>query len=140
MVYNAMAEKSLEIIKKQATRDYALTISGDGSYNELPIIVDKGRLFKGKGLLTSIETSYYRYGYGHRNESVSRTAFIKTDSGNIKRANADYVKVDLNAIDLAEVARKFAFDILREDGYDGNIVRYSTPETLGDFVAKMYKA
>ena len=138
IVHKAMANKALEIIKKQATSDYALTVKKDGNYNELPIVVNGGRLFKGKGLLTSIETSYYRYGYNR--ESVNRRAFIKATDGDVKRANADYVKVDLDAIDLAEVADKFAFEILREDGYDGNIVRYSRSERLGDFVARMYKA
>lgn len=138
IVHKKMAERALEILEKQAKNEWTLKISRDGNYKELPIVVSGGRLFKGKGLLTSIETSCYRYGYNR--ESVNRRAFIKTDSGDVKRANADYVEVDLDAIDLAEVADKFAFEILREDGYDGNIVRYSTPKRLGDFVVRMYKA
>ena len=142
VVCQAAAEKALEILQAQAKNDWQLIVEGNGSFKNLPVIVEKGRLFKGKGLLFSIEEktySYYGYGY-RRNVSTSRRAWITTENGDRAYANADNVRINLDAIDLHKVADKYAFDILREDGYNGNIVRYSSALRLSHFVVKTYQA
>lgn len=115
-----------------------------GTFIGIPCIVDGGRKYRGEGELIGIATTYYTYGYSRgwgrgRKEVENTKATIKTPDGSVKEATAHFVKFDYSKIDLRSVAARFAVEIISEEGYNRNEVRYSNSKYAGDFVMKFFE-
>ena len=133
---------ALELLTAQSQKNTYCGNVKFGQFAGIPCTVTGGRKFRGEGELVGIKTSYYTYGrsYRFRGYEVENTkAIIKTADGSIKEATAKYVHLDYSKIDLRGVAERFAGEIISEEGYNRNAVRYSNSKRVGDFVLEFFQ-
>ena len=143
-VRKALEKKALEIIEQKCKEmNYLSSISKYVveccDYKEVPVIVRKGNKFRGFGHLVRVESFEYGYGY-YGQRAVSYRAIIETDDDETHVANLENVEVVLGMIDMSILAKAQTFDILQDAAFDGNIVRYSEPLSIGSRIMRLMRA
>lgn len=138
-VAKAMVEHAFHLLSGQTNR----TISTEASWNQsfkdgIHVTVKGGRLFHGEGMLVAIETKKFYYNNWHSNSTTF--AKIRTSDGRVERANVKYITIDITDDMIRQAAERFAQEIIEEDGFNSNIVRYSRRHGVVDFVLSLFIA
>ena len=132
----AKVQFAFELLAAQSDRSLPCSEMYYNFKNGLHITIKGGHLFRGVGELVSIRTKSFRL--SPWNSASYNVIKVRTADGRVERANAKYATIDIPEEVIEKAAEKYAQEIIEEDGFNSNGIRYSRRQSIVDFVLRLF--